>query len=387
MTNLILRTAGLGAAVALLAAGCIEDAVLVSTAGAGGASTVSGSGGSGGAGAGGSGQGASGATSTTSTGGAPGCTDPSQCPGVDTTCRWRICDGEVCGVEYASAGVPCNESDGSLCDGDGNCVECIGDEHCVDEPCVNNLCGETLPDGEPCTSGAQCTSGHCTDGVCCDTACSGLCEACVAATTCGDDGTCAPIVSGTDPDAECSGQANVCFAGSCMTGKVVFTTSLDYNGNFGGLAGADAICQTHATMGCLEGTYMAWLSTSTETPLTRFNPLSVPYRRVDGALVASNFNDLIDAQIDVPLNQDERGNAPPLSMQLGSCEPDLAYTGTLPNGEAWGDASNRCNDWTTSSSDGTWGRFSVTNGNWAQYCTGSGGTTCSRKSPIYCFPQ
>ena len=380
VTKLYLPAVAL-AFVAVLPAGCIEDAVLVSTTGQGGASTSSGTGG---AGIGGGGEGA--AATTSSGGGMTGCTDPTQCPGVDTTCRSRICDGDVCGVDFASAGVPCTENDGALCDGAGNCVECLGNEHCVDEPCINNVCGATLPDGDPCVLGTECQSGQCVDGVCCDTACGGVCEACVASKTCGVDGACAPIVSGTDPDSECNGQTNVCFAGSCMTGKVVFATSATYNGNFGGLAGADAICQTHATMACLEGTYMAWLSTSSDTPLTRFTQSTLPYRRVDGALVAQNWNDLIDGQLDVPLNQDENGAPPPLSMALGTCETDLIYTGTTALGEAWGTPATRCNDWTTSSADGTWGRFTITSGNWTQYCTGGGGT-CSRKSPIYCFPQ
>jgi hypothetical protein len=381
VTKLILRTAALAAAAALSSAGCIEDAVLVST-GEGGASTATGTGGTG---TGGGGQGAG--PTTSSGGGMAGCTDPTKCPGIDTTCQWRVCDGEVCGVDVAVAGVPCTESGGALCDGAGSCVECLGDQHCVNEPCINNLCGATLPDGEACSGGNECQSGHCTDGVCCATACGGLCEACVATKTCGDDGVCAPIVSGTDPDAECSGQTNVCFAGSCLTGKVVFTTSVNYNGNFGGLAGADAICQMHASMGCLQGTYMAWLSTSTATPLTRFTQSTLPYRRVDGALVAQNWNDLIDGQLDVPLNQDELGNPPNVSMSLGSCLTDLVYTGTTPYGAAWLGAENRCADWTSTMSDGTWGRFGVASGNWSQYCSGSGGTTCSRKSPIYCFPQ
>jgi len=314
-----------------------------------------------------------------------GCTDPTQCPGVDTTCRSRICDGDVCGVDFATAGVPCTENDGSLCDGAGNCVECLGNEHCVDEPCINNVCGATLADGDPCTRSAACLSGHCVDGVCCDLACDGACEACVASKTCGQDGTCAPVTAGTDPDAECTAP-NVCFAGSCQSGTVVFTTSINYNGNFGGLAGADAICQTHATMACLPGTYMAWLSTSQHTPSIRFNHSSVPYRRVDGVQIAQNWNDLIDGQLDAPLDKDELGNAPNPSMSLGQCQTDLVYSGTNADGTAQGTADIRCSDWTSSSTDGTWGRFTVTTGNWSHYCTGGGGT-CSRKSPIYCFQQ
>lgn len=61
------------------------------------------------------------------------------------------------------------------------------------------------PAGTVCAFTAQCASGHCVDGVCCDTACDGECEACSADKKgSGDDGTCEPFASGTDPDDECT---------------------------------------------------------------------------------------------------------------------------------------------------------------------------------------
>jgi hypothetical protein len=52
----------------------------------------------------------------------------------------------------------------------------------------------------------------------------------------------------------------------------VFVTSRAYTGNLGGLAGADAICQTHAAEAGLPGTYVAWLATSTVTAPSRLAP-------------------------------------------------------------------------------------------------------------------
>jgi len=43
----------------------------------------------------------------------------------------------------------------------------------------------------------------------------------------------------------------------------VFATSTSYPADFGGLAGADAICNQHAGDAGLPGTYVAWLSTTT----------------------------------------------------------------------------------------------------------------------------
>ncbi len=65
-----------------------------------------------------------------------------------------------------------------------------------------------LGNGEGCTSAttATCASGFCVDGVCCGTAsCSGACQSCAVD---GQEGTCAPVVAGTEvPDSCASGQA------------------------------------------------------------------------------------------------------------------------------------------------------------------------------------
>jgi hypothetical protein len=56
------------------------------------------------------------------------------------------------------------------------------------------------PNGQACSDGTTCASGHCTDGVCCDTACAGVCESCKLT---GTVGACTAIPSGQDPDVEC----------------------------------------------------------------------------------------------------------------------------------------------------------------------------------------
>ncbi len=66
-------------------------------------------------------------------------------------------------------------------------------------------CGMVLEQPQPTGCGA-CTTGTCIDGVCCDRACDATCEACTAAKTGGVDGTCAPIIAGTDPNGECADQ-------------------------------------------------------------------------------------------------------------------------------------------------------------------------------------
>ncbi len=82
-------------------------------------------------------------------GGSGGCTTPEDCLGGDTTCRYRTCDGGVCGTEDAAAGTDCTESGGQFCDGNGNCVECLTESDC--------------PTGEQCNQNGECVGGGCAD--------------------------------------------------------------------------------------------------------------------------------------------------------------------------------------------------------------------------------
>jgi hypothetical protein len=107
----------------------------------------------------------------------------------------------------------------------------------------------------------------------------------------------------------CGGEASKC----------VFVTSTIHNSELDGLTGADAICQDLAEAGgslAAPGTYLAWLSAGgvvppNTSPSTRFTQASVPYRRVDGTTVASDWSDLTDADLMAPINVDEGGSMVP----------------------------------------------------------------------------
>ncbi len=81
-----------------------------------------------------------------------------------------------------------------------------------------------VPNGEACDSSGGCASNHCVDGFCCDSDCAGTCEACGNALTGENDGHCAPVLMGTDPDGDCASEcsndeqlASHCDgAGACM---------------------------------------------------------------------------------------------------------------------------------------------------------------------------
>src|SRR5262245_36474053 len=94
----------------------------------------------------------------------------------------------------AGAARPLCKADGTTCAKDSGC--CSGT--CVKTPIgkrrFTGVCGTVgNPNGEACSTNAECASGHCADGVCCNTACTGQCNTC-------DGGTCAPKAAGEQCD-------------------------------------------------------------------------------------------------------------------------------------------------------------------------------------------
>ena len=90
-----------------------------------------------------------------------------------------------------------------------------------------------------------------------------------------------------------------------------------------------------ATAAGLTGTYLAYLSSSTGTGESRYTTNGLPWRRVDGALLAPTAADFLD------LSRQFLDNF--LSKTATGAATDLIFT--------WdGSTTINCNDWTSSSS-------------------------------------
>jgi hypothetical protein len=283
---LAVMTSALGT---LLAIGCselvgIEEAVLEATGGAGGATSAS--------------TGGTTSTASTGTGQVVGeCVEVGDCPdALDPECQQVACvdaaclvtdeasghesqsqvagdckmfvcdgagqmvevpafdpddDGKQCTVDTCTdgapvrtlqpAGHPCNDGEGSVCDGAGECVECLaaGDcpgeicqqSHCIPATCADGVqngdetaldCGgqcNRCPDGLGCDVDADCQSKVCEAGVCkapnctdqthngaeTDVDCGGFCPPCGTGQSCVADSDCQSEV--------CTGA--ICQAASC----------------------------------------------------------------------------------------------------------------------------------------------------------------------------
>jgi Collagen triple helix repeat (20 copies)/Protein of unknown function (DUF1554) len=158
----------------------------------------------------------------------------------------------------------------------------------------------------------------------------------------------------------------------------VFVTSTTTDGDIGGLAAADTICNTLASNAGLMGTYKAWLSDDSASPSTRFTQATVPYVLVNGTQIADDYTDLTDGNIDNMLDRDELGNQVITNSVFTHTDTDGTQTSvTTPL---------NCTNWTSTSVNVQGiGTTTFTNGAW----TGNGGTVsnCATEHPFFCLQQ
>jgi len=124
--------------------------------------------------------------------------------------------------------------------------------------------------------------------------------------------------------------------------KTVFTTSASFNGNLGGLAGADSLCQVAADSGIVPpGVYVAWLSTTSEDARDRaLSGSDHAYTLPDGTtIIATSEVDLLDGVLLNPIDQYEHCLFISSFVWTGS-----TAQGTLsPGGESFDRFT--CGDW------------------------------------------
>lgn len=158
--------------------------------------------------------------------------------------------------------------------------------------------------------------------------------------------------------------------GNCL----VFITSARVQGNMGGVAGADAICNQRARSAQLPGTYKAWLSDiSGSVANSRFIRNPGPYVLVNGTRIANTWSDVTDGNLRAPINVTEY-NQPAVT--------NFVWTSTHPNSLWSGDC---CHNWTTNSNiwRGNYGSFNQTDYRW----TAAGYVQCNLENHLYCFQQ
>lgn len=184
--------------------------------------------------------------------------------------------------------------------------------------------------------------------------------------------------------------------------KRIFVTSTPYNGNLGGLEGADRKCQVAANNSTYypKGSsqhlgnfaWKAWLSTDSVSPTSpsRFGDLTkindnfiLNFTLVNGTEVAADWNQLISGTLLSPINLDENGNPITTAGQTGAG----VWTNTSPSGGITNTNPNSsCANW-TSNNGLLRGQYGNTLSNQATWTQGAG-TECSFSVfRLYCFEQ
>lgn len=178
--------------------------------------------------------------------------------------------------------------------------------------------------------------------------------------------------AGTGGDAGAGGEGGV--GGSDVPSEWrIFVTSTGQSGNIGGIAGADAICANRAMAAGLIGEFKAWLSTDQSAVSDRITHASGPYVLVNGAMIAEDWDDLVDGTVLVPINLDETG-----TVRTGE-----AWTGTLATGGSYPD--DDCAGFTSDSAGakGLCGDPASTTSTWTENITPS----CDTMLRLYCIEQ
>jgi hypothetical protein len=174
--------------------------------------------------------------------------------------------------------------------------------------------------------------------------------------------------------------------------RYVFLSSVTFPGDFGGAAGADALCQSLAKAAGLPGTYMAWVATDQSSPSKGFVKSQVGYELTNGLPVAESYAFLIGQQLVHPINVDEHAHVYDGTCDDAGFEPcgwTAVWTGARANG-TWDEAGagGSCFGFTVADAGATGhvGSYLATDTTWT---SGSGATppACASELPVYCFEQ
>jgi cysteine-rich repeat protein len=222
--------------------------------------------------------------------------------------------------------------EGEMCD---DLLENLGDEKACSATCQQAKCGDghvQVANAEICDHGPlnvlspgydQCSSLTCLPGPYCG------------------DGEVQPE-HGEDCELEGQGESENCSVTCTYKTRFIFLTSSPHDGNFGGVAGADAWCnELVADSPGLTGTFRAWLLVDGQALADRFPEFTAlqpawRFRNVAGDVLAKSFDELIAAGPVHPIIYSEAGDL---------LAEKFVWTNVTNSGQA---AGGDCGQWTGS---------------------------------------
>lgn len=156
--------------------------------------------------------------------------------------------------------------------------------------------------------------------------------------------------------------------------KYVFGTSIGYNGNLGGLSGADTKCATHASSAGLTGSWKAWLSDEATNAIDRIAEVG-PWYLVGTTTIVAQTKASFALTPSGEINRNENGQL------MGSV---FYWTGTSSGGAKT--AGNTCTSWSVTTGFGSIHQQNTTTP--ASAWTPGGVTNCTAPSILLaCIQQ
>ena len=276
------------------------------------------------------------------------------------------------------------ESDAGNCDGKDNDCDGATDEGCCtyDPSEPNDTDTDTSHNSGVCTNQPRTSSGSCKkpsayqspeDAKCSD----------------GKDNDCDGL---TDESTREGGKSCTkgcqCHSGHCQQNKcahAIFVTSKKFEGNLGGLSGADQKCTNLAKKAGLNGNWKAVLSDPSTNAKSHISVSGKVYN-MKGTKIADGNADLWDGNIDSPVRYTEKGGQ--ISKDRG--KGDWVWTGTGRKGTlrnpAFG-SPKHCSKWSTNNiaTDAFLGDATEKNGRWLAQDFVNGSDSCTWKHYLYCI--
>ncbi|HET9957703.1 MAG TPA: hypothetical protein VFQ61_24565 [Polyangiaceae bacterium] len=320
----------------------------------------------------------------------------------------NACVNKACGGECRPGSKRCGAANASLetCDGNGKWVQSTCPGACANGSCVTCTQGATECVGttkiRTCGSNNQWGQATECQFACVGNACGGACKPgareCTAPgaaryRACNDQGSWSTTT--------CS-DTQSCKAGSCGSyPRVVFVTSEVYNGNLGGIAGADKKCQDLAKKANLTGTFKAFLGEPGKPLRDRMNAEGGPFVLVDKkTVVAYNFNDLDSDSLN-PVKQTEKGLKPPATVMpplqaaqdrlITSCDEFVSGLVWVNSLGVSSESRDICKGFTFAGNsevvdDANFGSWLSTE-DWTFVCSPTRTGLCATKAPLFCIEQ
>ncbi len=318
------------------------------------------------------------------------------------------------GDSTLSTGMPPEFCGDGIVQDDEQCDEgqANSDNAACTSACVSNICGDghLLEDVEECdeaednADNSTCTSA-CTVNVCGDGYLQDGVEECDEAEANSDNAgctdSCTKNICGDgflyegheecdDIDTQFSGGGDGC-SEKCTHEVVFFPSIKRVTGDFGGRAGADEICRIAGKESIKmpwpmdnNTIFRAWVADPTCPVTHRFPHTDLPYVRLDGKVIAKDWDDFVNGLSSGDASMNEYGLVINKDFVL------RAWTGLDGNGSKISNAASAtCNYWTLEGDAffGAVGRVDLGGKSWSQWTSGGQPVTqgCHKEAHIYCM--